>query len=996
MKTINRRALLTLLAASALSSMSAVPPPFAEDFTTSEGFEAFTVIDANEDEETWYHTKKLVRITYNDDIGMDDWLITPGLDLAADKIYPLKFSVNGRSNSAKYVERIEVWLGTSPTVEGMTVAVLPAYEFSGKEVVELSAMIPATADGVYYIGFHCCSAPGMYGLDLDDIEIGEGKSGGVPAQVGAFTVTPDPMGNRTVEVAFDAPAVNAVGKDLASLDKVEILRDGAVIETLTDVTPGRHVALTFDSPGGYHTFSAVAANADGASQPVSREVFVGVNRAPAPASVTIKATENLGEVALTWDEVAEDIDGTPINPALVRYRIYDNYNKTVVVDDLEGTSYTFTPVEPGSQAIVYYDIYTVTDGGVSQDAARSKAIPVGTPYTLPFRMSFTESDLDKYQMAQDPKGGVWQLSFDDETVQSQDGDNAMMGLFGYNSGDGGDLFTGLIHMADIPNPTLTVHCYHMALAQGGTAVPNETEFTLMLKEGDTLHELSAFKASELPSFGWNRVSAEVPASLLGKDVQIYVRVIAANCPWTFIDNISLASTFDQDLSAEISSIPQSVAPGAEFTITGKVVNRGLKSAGSDYTVTLLRDGEPLATRPGMPLQPGENGIFLFDTSLNVASPQSTGYALKVDYPLDGNTDDNLSETSLVSLDIPDYPVATSLSARSEDGAVIIDWQAPVYDLPLPQEITDDLESYPSFATEGAGEWSFIDRDQSPIGFINKLTFPGIEPYSLQSYWVCDDTQLNSTAEAYKAHCGNKYFAAMYRADDKAADDWLISPLLCGEAQTIRFYASSVDSRYSESFEVLYSTGSLLPEDFVKAGAEDKIEKGWKEYTFDIPEGALRFAIRSVGESSTLLKIDDITYTPAVPDLTLTGYNLYRDGERINTDPVTATTYTDNDVANGRHTYGVSAVYKAGESPLSETVEIDHASSGIDTAEATGIKVTASDGVLLITGAEGLTLTLATPDGRSTTLLITSPAARIPLPPGLYIVKVGHHIGKHRL
>jgi hypothetical protein len=55
---------------------------------------------------------------------------------------------------------------------------------------------------------------------------------------------------------------------------------------------------------------------------------------------------------------------------------------------------------------------------------------------------------------------------------------------------------------------------------------------------------------------------------------------------------------------------------------------------------------------------------------------------------------------------------------------------------------------------------------------------------------------------------------------------------------------------------------------------------------------------------------------------LLGYNLYRDGVQINTQPVNDATFTETGLSNGVYTYGVTALYDSGESvPTEKTVQI---------------------------------------------------------------------------
>ena len=54
-------------------------------------------------------------------------------------------------------------------------------------------------------------------------------------------------------------------------------------------------------------------------------------------------------------------------------------------------------------------------------------------------------------------------------------------------------------------------------------------------------------------------------------------------------------------------------------------------------------------------------------------------------------------------------------------------------------------------------------------------------------------------------------------------------------------------------------------------------------SFDLPEGATHFAVRCTSPMGYMLLVDDITYRPAGKGapLEIKGYNIYRDGVKIN-------------------------------------------------------------------------------------------------------------------
>ncbi len=98
--------------------------------------------------------------------------------------------------------------------------------------------------------------------------------------------------------------------------------------------------------------------------------------------------------------------------------------------------------------------------------------------------------------------------------------------------------------------------------------------------------------------------------------------------------------------------------------------------------------------------------------------------------------------------------------------------------------------------------------------------------------------------------------------------------------------------------------------------------GWREYTFDVPEGTTYFAVRCI-RRCVMLMVDDFTFAPAATSeapRTLTGYNVYCDGELIAFVAAPETSYTSQ-MAGNDATYYVTAVYEQGESLPSNEVNV---------------------------------------------------------------------------
>jgi putative fibronectin type III domain protein len=250
-----------------------------------------------------------------------------------------------------------------------------------------------------------------------------------------------------------------------------------------------------------------------------------------------------------------------------------------------------------------------------------------------------------------------------------------------------------------------------------------------------------------------------------------------------------------------------------------------------------------------------------------------------------------------------------------------------------------------------------------------------------AFIVFNTTGYHSTMAA---RSGQQYLGSLSSRGGVDSDDWLISPLLSGDAQDITFYVSSETTSYgNEKFQVLTSTGSLETTDFNLIYSNDKVPaQEWARHTCTLPEGTLRFAIRSYA-TNLMFRVDDVTFIPALPELRLLGYNVYRDGERITAQPVTEPTLTDRPDADGLHSYVVTAVYDKGESRPSDSASADF--SALSTPGASDLLVSV-DGTTIFCDASFEVYDLA---GR----LAASARGSVTLAPGIYIVKTADATAK---
>ena len=311
--------------------------------------------------------------------------------------------------------------------------------------------------------------------------------------------------------------------------------------------------------------------------------------------------------------------------------------------------------------------------------------------------------------------------------------------------------------------------------------------------------------------------------------------------------------------------------------------------------------------------------------------ESINWQVELIWADDMMPENNMSAIIATSVRPNELPAPEYLSATTSEGNVILMWDACESVEPAQGEmeyVTDDFESYCAFAIDGVGDWTLYDGDQATTLVTPRIPVTYENQGAPMAFQVFNTTETQTWVEdnmdnAFMPHSGEQYMAAPSVDYPYENDDWLITPRLDGRAQTIKFWAKAATFD-SEWINVYTSTTDNHHDSFVKLNDEERIYvgDGWREYTFDVPEGTTYFAVRCI-RRSVMLMVDDFTFAPAATSeapRTLTGYNVYCDGEFIAFVAAPETSYTSQ-MAGNDATYYVTAVYEQGESLPSNEVSV---------------------------------------------------------------------------
>lgn len=906
--------------------------PYLNTLDTDEEQAEAAIYDANDDKSTFSFEKNstsgsmAARYRYGS-VAADDYLVFPGMALEAGKTY--KISIDAASYSPSYPERVEVLAGKEAKASKFDIPVIASTDIASKEYLTLSnGEFTVSEDGVYYFAVHAISDADQFYLWIDNFSVKENDAA-APASVADLNVVADAQGANKATVTFTMPAATIGGAALTSELTAEIKRDGNTIATKTGAA-GSAVSLddAVDA-AGFYTYSVTTSYDGRVSDAAELKAYIGYDTPHYIENITI--ADKSGVVALAWEAPTTGANGYVINPADFKYNVYpvemmEFFGMTFPVTDYEnpyktGLTETAADIEfdtnSGEHGFAYFAVTTTNTTGESEDAYAS--VVTGAPYTMPFKESVAGASLSYWWgTASDSNNRVLEGGVYIAEEDASDSDGGCFALVGKTAG-WVSLESGKIALAGTANPVVTFdHKATSAISFDVIAITPKGETKLETITSGTSYAPAKVSLVQFADEDWVRLVLKANYTAAGN---------------LFIDNVKVYNCLDHNLVATKIFATPSVEAGKDIEINVEVENQGsVNVEAGAYTVELYCNGEKVNTTEGPAIASDAKATVAFIEKTTVMTSGKLSWNAVVVYAADEDNTNNATATVSTTIKTSNYPAVTDLTGQQNGANVELSWSEPDLEAVQPVTVTDDFESYESFSTT-AGDWTFVDVDQSPIGGFQGLDIPNIPQQSLQSFWVHDVTDAAIYNQTFASHSGTKYLGSMFRYDGGQVDDWAISPMLSGNAQTISFYARSYSADYPETIEILYSTTGKDIADFTTIETHADISAEWTEYTAELPAGAKYFAIRSKAADAFFLMVDDVTYeTTDVPaDLSLVGYNVYRDGEKLNAEPVAEAEYTDTNVAEGEHSYVVTVVYTQGESKASNVFTL--ATTGIENIEA---------------------------------------------------------------
>lgn len=977
----------------------------------------FTTLDCNADDNSFYYTTvtygnaPIGTFTYwtKDRTAADDWLFLPVTAFDdADAIY--QFSMNVFGDGSSEAGNFEVKMGATPSAEAMTISMIgntdatTASPSSSPSVMsnKVSEYFMVPQAGNYYIGIHAISSAKASRFYVRNFVVEKSTyPSDAPAPAVNLKAIAAEGGVLSANISFTFPNETYRGTPLeASTELKAIVRCADNNVELTG-HPGDVVSTDITTVQGDNTISVIVKNGDLESIPASTVVYTGLDTAGKVRNLKAVADQNNMGAVLSWEGPDTGANGGWNNPTagntytLYQYTAAGWQDAGVIGTDV----YTcHVDITPGSPLNLYnYAVMASNEAGSSPDA-ESTSIVLGTPYQLPQNESFADDVIDLrpiVNLSNDAKLEVGLPSTLTGNINLNSSDKAHA-LVAYKKNQACNFSFSLpeFNTINLTNPSVILDIY-------GGGCENFSVYASTY--GKEPVELASYVIGDFSKKGRTSITINMPEELHNQPwVEITIEGYckkATRSQAFVLFGYSYKNLVDHDIAVESIQASPVVQIGSELSATAVISNEGTQPyafPGGEWQIKSA-DGTLVASAKAAPesslLEPGESLSVPIMFVPNADTPAN----LTISFTLAEEDDLNANNSRTLSVEIVPgmVPVVTDLSASDISyDKVEMKWTAPKRGTVIESfEDCTPFEISPS--TIGSFKSVDIDGKQTYI-FQGGSLIPGATQPAGFSVW--SSSQLDEMLDAkgaFPAPDGDRFIVAFGPNDDSEANDWLISPPVDGNSE-VSFLMRPITYNYgAETVEILYSSSSddidsfrPISEILTEGESGDAVE--WKLYSVTLPSDARYFAIHYKSAGVFGIMIDRISYAPRGSNLTITSYDILRDGIVIESAAsCPGDIYIDSSVnENTEYKYNILPRLSDGTSGLISNTLTLHTSAveGIYTSEGS---IKSCSGAIIFRNLDGNDYKIWNTAG---ILLdcgtINSADFRISMSEGIYIVKAG--------
>lgn len=370
--------------------------PCTFEFESRNEFDLWTVVDANEDYNSYIYDiyGMCAYYNYSRSSAADDYLFSPPIHLTTGQYYNLKSDV--ASGMGYYQERYAIELAKKPTVSGIfkTIHGETDTEHNGIQATQyykLNDPFYVDEEGDYYIAYHCLSKENQLRFEVHSVQIEKGANDAAPAAATDVTIAAGDKGSLKATITFTAPTTDTKGRTLTELNKAELYNGDKLAGSIRSIEPGKTYTITDSELAvqGKNSYHLYIYNDEGKGLPVNLEVFVGSD-IPGYCENTDVNLVN-GNVQITWDAPTVGKNGGYVNPKGINYQVARQFDITETYYGPDTQCFDNDFPFYGEQVQVTYGIFPKTVDGEGPGTGTPTMIG-GDAYVMPFEANFGNND----------------------------------------------------------------------------------------------------------------------------------------------------------------------------------------------------------------------------------------------------------------------------------------------------------------------------------------------------------------------------------------------------------------------------------------------------------------------------------------------------------------------------------------------------------------------------------------------------------------------------
>ena len=997
--------------------------PFKEQYFDQADFDAWKVVDKNEDGQTWHYQKP-----WNEESGYmwlsgngltdsetgyvatydDDYVISLPMQLKKGVDYRLAFDI---LNVTLYNEMMEVLLGKGQTQEvtGNEIVIMPEFNAFDDSKVQIFSV---EEDGYYTLMFHGTTQGNSVCIGVDNVAVDVYSAFDGPGAVTDVMVMAGAMGALTNTLSFTAPTKTYKGETLESISRIEVYRNNerTAAKVFENPAPGEPLFwMDNEVETGLVNYRILPFNENGQGQEYLTENWVGLDIPAVVTNVKYHMTEDF-KTAASWDAVTSvGAHGGYVNPDDVTYALYRYFpwdfdeHWHAVTPQSKDLSAVDTDYYGWGQEYVDYVVVATNASGSSEGAAFG--IVLGQPYDTPYTESFpyAYAMLSPWTLLAESYYYAWKMvDGSGLPVKPYDADNGML-CFQYMDYDSNNqmMTSPRISLKNAQDSELSFFMYH-----GYETDPGDLTLFVFTNVDDQGWVKAAEVDYNNDTEGWGRYAIQLPQ---GDNIQFAFKAMATDASASiYIDNIRIDQAIKHDAAIAFFGGQKRVEPGEDAELIVTVANYGAEPL-TDYSVVLSMlnpDGttEDYYTFSGNEIKEvPANGIQRYTLNIQGSRASESKYInLKAEVRMENDeVADNNSRDFKFLMHSSNLPQPENLLGRNDEGRVSLEWTKPVKE-EMEDAVIDGFDEYESFVIKDFGDWVTYDGDGTPTVYFGGPSIANaFEPKAWQVWAPVEAGFSLERFDVLTPHSGDKYLTCWAASDGYSStlpqDDWLISSEVLGGTDVSFWYRVPNEGSDPQVFEMLYSTTDQSPENFVVLDRDSVCgTTNWVQFIFTLPSEAKYFALRNCSYGAyTVAFLDDIEYTPAFSSTTklnLVGYNVYREDQLI-AEKVADTKFVDHIGAeDAPYAYAVTAVYDNGESRYSNIYTSDTNTGVVNVNGDNKVSIYAAEHSIHIEGANGKVV-VTTVGGQQVFAAVTRARLTVNVAPGVYVVKAGNVVRK---